>query len=1226
METIQINHRDASPPAAAPADGGWLQALLREPAPDASAPWMGEALRLCLGQTPFEALVAAIEEAGGGANPAIVRHLYQVWIAANAHAPLLWAAWFNLATLLAQTGDKENALTAYGNAQILRPGMLCVALNHGLALEGAGRADEALGVWASALQPEAERVALLIQLGRTQETLGRFAQAEVTLRRVLQIDPAQPDVVHHWVHLRQKTCLWPAIPADMPGLPPACLLAGSGPLGILALSDDIALQAAAARSWAMRKTVAAPVRLAPALPYDGHERVRIGYLSSDYCSHAMSYLIAELFERHDRARFEVYGYCATLEDGSAVRQRVLAAFDHVRRVRDLTDEAAARLIREDEIDILVDLNGITDGSRIALLRWRPAPIQATYLGFIGPVPLPELDYVFCDGVTVPPEYAGLYEPRPLPIGPVYQVNDSRRVIAGEITRAQAGLPESGFVFCCFTKHFKITAELFAGWMRILAAVPGAWLWLAGDNEASADNLRAQAGLAGIDPGRLIFTERADPDTYMKRLAVADLFLDTFPYNAGTVASDALRMGLPLITRIGQSFASRMAASLLLHMGAASGIAASLDAYVGLAINLATDAAAYAAFRARFAPPAWARTLGDTAAFTRHYEAALLGLMPAAAGAAAAVVVESPAPLAPPPPAAPPAALPAAKDVARARQFVAQARHQEAIDAFCAAIAAGPDSADAYAELAALIYGLGQRQEAISLFVQALVIDPAHEFAAINLGQALHDAQAFAQAEAVYRAARAHHPQNATIALNLGAVLLESSAWEEAQAVTAAGLAIAPQAAMGHANHATALLHLARYDEALAAARVAIRLGPSGAAMHASLGGVMLELGEMQAARALCTQALRLDPDMSSAWFNLSHAHKALGAVLPAVEAARRAVALAPAAASYEFHLAHLLLLQGDLPAGFAAYEARWRLPGFAALAERRAGWGRPEWRGEPIEGKTLLVYTEQGLGDIIQFARFLPIAAQKAWRVILAVHPPVRRLLGTIDGVEIVGLSETLPDFDVQCALMSLGAALGTRLETIPAESGYLRAEPALRARWARRLPGKGLRVGIVWAGNPAVQRDRFRSPGLAAVAPLFALPGVVFVALQVGPGRAAQGDPLPDNVLDLGGEIGDLADTAAIMAELDLVVSSCTAPLHLAGALGVLAWGMIPAAPHFTWCAQGEASPWYPSIKLYRQETTGRDWSGVMARIGQDLAALAQVRADKPRTVRRPLRARLLV
>ena len=415
-------------------------------------------------------------------------------------------------------------------------------------------------------------------------------------------------------------CEWPVLAEILPGLSRHDLLAQSGPLAALALTDDVPTQCSIAAGWLARKTESKPA-LAPLEAYR-HDRIRVGYLSSDFCSHAMSYLIAELFERHDRSRFEIHGYCSSPEDGSPIRARVIAAFDHFTSIRSLSDEAAAHIIRADEIDILIDLNGLTSGARIQLLRWKPAPVQATYLGFIGPIPLPELDYILCDDFVIPSAIAATYQPTPLSIEGLYQANDSKRVVGAPVTRQQAGLPDDRFVFCCFSNHYKITETMFGSWMEILRQTGDSVLWLVDDNQWSRQNLRSRALVAGIDPARLLFAGRTDPATYMARLAVADLFLDTFPYNAGTIASDAIRMGLPLLTLAGQSFASRMAARMLHAIGADTGVTDTPDAYVSAAVRLATNRGSYAAYRAHFTESAWATSLGDIAGFTRNFETAL----------------------------------------------------------------------------------------------------------------------------------------------------------------------------------------------------------------------------------------------------------------------------------------------------------------------------------------------------------------------------------------------------------------------------------------------------------------------------------------------------------------------------------------------------------------------------------------------------------------------------
>ena len=572
----------------------------------------------------FEQIVQRVEQIGANRGLPEVIALYRDWIALHSGGVRhLHAAWFNLGVELGRAARPDDAILAYRTALALKPGFPEAAINLGLQLEQLGQTEAALQSWAQAIQPDAARVALLNHRGRLLEQAGRLEAAEQALRSSLLTDPDQPDAIQHWVHIRQKLCLWPVL-AELPGLSAQALLEACGPLAALALTDRVAIQKRVGSAWLQRHTTPVPEHLAPALGYC-HARIRVGYLSSDFCRHAMSYLVAELFERHDRSRFEIFGYCSSPEDGSDLRARIIAGFDRFRPIRSLSDEAAARLMRSDEIDILVDLNGLTAGSRLQILRWRAAPLQASYLGFIGPVPLPELDYLFCDDFVVPAATAAAYEPRPLAIATTYQANDSRRVIGPPTTRDAAGLPDDRFVFCCFSNAYKITEEMFDAWMRILQQTGNAVLWLVADNAGCCRNLRARAAARGIDPDRLIFTGRVDPAEYISRLRLADLFLDTFPYNAGTIASDALRMGLPVLTRMGEAFASRMAGRLLDAIGAiGAGRCITLDteAYVAAAVSLATDRRAHAACKAMLTEAGWLDSIGDIAGFTRQYEASL----------------------------------------------------------------------------------------------------------------------------------------------------------------------------------------------------------------------------------------------------------------------------------------------------------------------------------------------------------------------------------------------------------------------------------------------------------------------------------------------------------------------------------------------------------------------------------------------------------------------------
>lgn len=571
----------------------------------------------------FITLLQAIERAGPDRDRAATIAAYKAWIGLHgADIAVLPMAWMNLAVELAAGGDRSAAQTCYRNALVLRPDFHPAATNLGLMQEGDGQTEAALATWNAALQSDEARTGLLNQRGRLLEQIGQLEAAERTLFASLCTTALQPDVIQHWAHLRQRLCAWPIFGNGVPGLATADLERHVGPLAALALFNDVASQYLAGANWIARKLPAAPMRLSPAVGYH-HARLRIGYLSSDFCNHAMSYLIAETLERHDRARFEIFGYCSSREDGSAIRARVVAAFDQHRPIGALSDQDAARRIADDEIDILIDLNGLTLGARLGILRWRPAPVQATYLGYIGPIPLAELDYLICDHQVIPPEQAASYAPTPLALPGVFQANDSARPRPAKLSRAGAGLPESGFVFCCFSNTYKMTAEMVGAWMRILHAVPGSVLWLPRDNETAGANIRAKAAALGVAPERIMFSERVAPDIYLARLGAADLFLDTAPYNAGTIASDALRMGLPVLTLRGQSFAGRMAASLLTAIGVPDCIADDLDGYVATAIRLATDPAAHAELCARIGGDAWARTLGDTTGFLRGLEDALM---------------------------------------------------------------------------------------------------------------------------------------------------------------------------------------------------------------------------------------------------------------------------------------------------------------------------------------------------------------------------------------------------------------------------------------------------------------------------------------------------------------------------------------------------------------------------------------------------------------------------
>ena len=503
---------------------------------------------------------------------------------------------------------------------------------------------------------------------------------------------------------------------------------------------------------------------------------------------------------------------------------------------------------------------------------------------------------------------------------------------------------------------------------------------------------------------------------------------------------------------------------------------------------------------------------------------------------------------------------------------------------------------------------GESGPAEALYRAVLALHPAHAQAAYNLGLVLHAQRRLAESVAAYRHAVAANPGYAEAYCNLGVALQDERRYDEAMAAYGHAIALRPDFAMAHCNLGVALKEAGRFEESVASYHRAIASQPDYDFAFANLAAVLLEQGKPEEAVIACRRALAIRPDMAMAHFNLATGLKTLCQLAEAAAEFRQAIALDPGLAEAHFSLAQTLLTQGDLAAGWPEYEWRWRLKDYAWLSNIHGTFSQPRWAGEPLDGRTILIYAEQGLGDAIQYVRYLPRVVAAGGKVVLAVHPPLRRLLANLPDVTLVSLDTVpLPPFYVHCPLLSLPLMFGTTLQNVPAAIPYLHAGAEATARWRDRIGGQKPRVGIVWAGNPTQRGDRFRSPRLEAVLPLFEVPGVTFVALQVGPGRQdLSAHSLPAHVLDLGAEITDLSDTAAIMAGLDLVVSSCTAPLHLAGALGVPTWGMIPASPHFAWLLDRADSVWYPTLRLYRQDTFGTDWSGVTRRIAADLAQRA--------------------
>jgi predicted O-linked N-acetylglucosamine transferase (SPINDLY family) len=545
------------------------------------------------GQLEFGKLIASASQLEAEGLLPLAAVLYSTWVQRN-KSPYLHAAYFNLGVTLSNANDLEGAKSAYHHALELSPDFLQPRLNLGSLHERTGEIEKALEQWRwidqNATLSRAENkpmVAMALNhLGRVLEGKKRLSEALYYLNKSLGIEPNQADVLHHWISLRQKQCIWPVY-IKLPRITEAFMRESTSALSMLSITDDPAEQLAAATRFARKKFLDGVPTLANPNGY-GHRKIRVGFCSSDFCLHPVSMLTVELYELLDRQRFDVYGYCWSPEDGSDLRKRVIDAMDHFTRIHQMTDDDAAKKIRTDEIDVLIDLQGQTAGARANILAYRPAPIQITYLGLPATTGLSSIDYVIADKFLIPETEARYYSEKPLYMPDVYMVSDRQRKIGPKPSRESCGLPDSGFVFCSFNNNYKFTPEVFSVWMDILQQVPGSVLWLLSDNQWSEDNLRGHAEDLGVDSNRLIFAERVSPESYLARFQVADLFLDTFPFNAGTTANDALWAGLPVLTLTGRSFASRMAGALLTATKIHSLITYHLNEYKNKAIELAND--------------------------------------------------------------------------------------------------------------------------------------------------------------------------------------------------------------------------------------------------------------------------------------------------------------------------------------------------------------------------------------------------------------------------------------------------------------------------------------------------------------------------------------------------------------------------------------------------------------------------------------------------------------
>jgi len=541
--------------------------------------------------------------------------------------PLSPDAFYNRGCALQGLQRHDEALRCFDQAVALKPDYDEAWTNRGVALLALRRHADALASFDCALVLKPRDREALSNRGTTLFELKRYEESGADYEALLSLDRDFAYARGTAVLCRAYCCDWRSLSedrarlhADVQNGRPAL-----SPHASTLISDSPQDQLLSARNWVQARCPPAAAPLWRGERYR-HDKIRLAYLSADFHSHATAFLAAGLFECHDRKRFETVAVSFGPDDKSAMRARLSRAFDRFLDVRENNDSEVAGLLKDMEIDIAVDLKGFTQDARPSILAFRPAPLQLNYLGHPGTMGAPYIDYIVADRMIIPAGHEAFYSEKIVYLPDSYQCNDSRRVLADEkVTRAQAGLPEAAFVFCCFNRNYKIAPDTFALWMRLLRDVPSSVLWLLEDNPDAGRNLEHEAEAHGIASGRLVFAPRVSAAEHLARHRLADLFLDTQPYGAHTTASDALWTGLPVLTAPGPTFASRVAASLLNAVGLPELIVDSLSAYEAMALHLARHPDALAAMKTKLAANRDTSPLFDTARFTRNLEAAYVAM-------------------------------------------------------------------------------------------------------------------------------------------------------------------------------------------------------------------------------------------------------------------------------------------------------------------------------------------------------------------------------------------------------------------------------------------------------------------------------------------------------------------------------------------------------------------------------------------------------------------------
>ena len=532
-------------------------------------------------------------------------------------------AYNNYGIALRDQGKSDEAISAFNKLLSFKPEFASAHFNMGLTLADQRKLDEALESYEKALSFEPDYAGAHFNIGKVLIDQDKLDEAISFFDKALELKPNHASARLLKVVQQARICDWTSVEEERPFWEK---VGKTGKIGMpvfpfLSLEDNPNNQRLRSEINAKQKFSQAPLPF-PTRPTTRPQRLRIGYFSSDYKQHPVAYLISKLLEQHNRDSFEIFGYSLLENSQSAVRQRLINAFDYFIDVEGLSDRDVALRARQDNIDIAIDLMGYTKNARTGIFAYRAAPIQINYLGYPGTLAADFMDYIVTDQHLVPPKNQKYFAEKQLYLPYTYMPTDNSRKLSNySVNRSDFDLPDNSFVFCAFNNNYKITSAEFDIWMRLLTNVKGSVLWMRPSNRWAELNLKKEAQKRKVDPARIIYADRVPMDIHLARHSLADLFLDTFNYNAHTTAQEALWAGLPVITKTGETFAARVAGSLLNAIGLNELITESEEAYEALALELATHPARLAQIKAKLEANCLTQPLFDTEQYTRHLETA-----------------------------------------------------------------------------------------------------------------------------------------------------------------------------------------------------------------------------------------------------------------------------------------------------------------------------------------------------------------------------------------------------------------------------------------------------------------------------------------------------------------------------------------------------------------------------------------------------------------------------